>query len=292
LLSSPFQEFLTGKKDGKAVTLAGELRIPEPGADKLPAAILLHGSGGLGGTGSPISEWTNELNRLGVATFVVDSFTGRGIVQTGTNQAQLGRLNMIVDAYRAFDLTAKHPRIDPERIALVGFSRGGQSALYASVKRFRVMHWNPSGPEFAAYVAFYPDCVTTYREDTEVSSKPVRVLHGAADDYNPVGPCKAFIERIPKDGRDVALIEYPDAHHVFDGPALKQPVKLPQSTTTRRCRGREEEGGQLVNEESKAPFTFEDPCIEKGPTVAYNEAAHTKARKDVAEIMTAALKLK
>ena len=40
------QEFLAGRKDGKPVTLAGELRLPRPGNDRLPAVVLLHGSGG------------------------------------------------------------------------------------------------------------------------------------------------------------------------------------------------------------------------------------------------------
>ena len=84
------QQFLTGVTEGAPVTLAGELRIPRPGADRLPAVILLHGSGGL--SGGREAEWALELNGIGVATLMLDSFTGRGIVSTGENQAQLGRL--------------------------------------------------------------------------------------------------------------------------------------------------------------------------------------------------------
>src|SRR5215211_6506268 len=43
------QEFLTGKKDAKPATISGELRIPRAGTDRLPAVILLHGSGGISG---------------------------------------------------------------------------------------------------------------------------------------------------------------------------------------------------------------------------------------------------
>src|SRR2546421_4093061 len=37
-------DFLLGKKDGKPVTIAGELRIPKPGTDRLPAVVFVHGA--------------------------------------------------------------------------------------------------------------------------------------------------------------------------------------------------------------------------------------------------------
>jgi hypothetical protein len=40
-------DFLLGKKDGKPAMIAGELRIPKPGTDRLPAVVLVHGSGGI-----------------------------------------------------------------------------------------------------------------------------------------------------------------------------------------------------------------------------------------------------
>jgi hypothetical protein len=38
---------------------------------------------------------------MGISTFAMDSFAGRGIVSTVVDQRQLGRLNMIVDLYRS-----------------------------------------------------------------------------------------------------------------------------------------------------------------------------------------------
>src|SRR5438477_4905836 len=130
------QQFLTGDKSGKPATIAGQLRLPRGAAGKLPAVVLLHGSGGVG----PGPEmWAKYFNEMGIASYVLDSFTGRGIVSTSTNQALLGRLNMILDAYRAYDVLADHSRIDPAPIPVMGFSRGGQSALYASMTRFQQM---------------------------------------------------------------------------------------------------------------------------------------------------------
>src|SRR4051812_36096612 len=73
-LTMPDQDFLNGRKDGKAVTLAGELRIPRPGTERLPLVVLLHGSGGVG---INVAEWAEEFAGMGMATFILDAFTGR-----------------------------------------------------------------------------------------------------------------------------------------------------------------------------------------------------------------------
>lgn len=68
---------------------------------------------------------------MGISTFTLDGFSARGITSLVTYQSKLGRLNMIVDLYRSLSILAAHPRVDPKRIAVMGFSRGGQIALYA-----------------------------------------------------------------------------------------------------------------------------------------------------------------
>ncbi len=280
------QEFLSGRHDGKPITLAGELRLPRLGPDRLSAVVLLHGSGGISGY---VTDWAQDLNALGVATFVIDSFTARGITITNDDQAQLGRLAMIADAYRALDVLAQHPRLDPARIALMGFSRGGQAALYASLTRFQRLH-GTAGHEFAGYLAFYPPCDTVYRDDEDVANRPIRLFHGDADDYAPVAQCRAYVERLRARGKDVQLTVYPGAGHVFDGQAYKKPLTLAKAQTTRHCELAEAPGGVIINAKTRQPFTYADPCVEYGPTIAYNEPASVQARKAVAEFVTATLR--
>ena len=62
------QEFLSGREDGTPVTVAGELRPPRAGTDRLPLVIILHPAGGIG---SNIVDWEQDLLGLGIATFVV-----------------------------------------------------------------------------------------------------------------------------------------------------------------------------------------------------------------------------
>ena len=282
------QQFLTGDANGKQVLVGGEFRVAQ-GSGKLPVVVLMHGSSGVGAT---TEAWVHQFNAMGISTFVIDGFSGRGITTVGTNQAQLGRLNLIVDIYRSLEILAKHPRVDPDKIVLMGFSRGGQAALYASLDRFNKL-WNKSGVQFAAYIPFYPDCATSYATDTEVAARPIRIFHGSPDDYNPVASCKAYVARLLEAKRDVALTEYPDSAHGFDAGLIgnNTVVESTNSQTVRHCTIREGEGGVLMNASTQTPFTYKDPCVELSPHVGGNLATALEARKAVSEFLQTLFKL-
>ena len=282
------QQFLTGDSNGKQVNVAGELRIAQ-GTGKLPVVVLMHGSSGVGGT---MEAWVHQFNAMGISTFVIDGFSGRGLTAVGPNQALLGRLNFIVDIYRSLEILAKHPRVDPDRIVLMGFSRGGQAALYASLERFHKL-WNKSGVQFAGYIPFYPDCSTSYASDTEVAARPIRIFHGTPDDYNPVASCKAYLTRLAAAKRDVTITEYPDSPHGFDSGllGLNTAVVSTNAQTARNCRLSEGEGGVLMNGDTKAPFSYKDACIELNPHVGGNPATAMEARKAVSDFLQALFKL-
>jgi dienelactone hydrolase len=282
------KQFLNGDAaSGTPVTMTGEFRIAQ-GSGRLPVVVLIHGSGGIGAN---IEPWTQAFNAMGISTFVIDGFTGRGLTSVNTDQASLGRLNFILDIYRALDILAKHPRVDPERIALMGFSRGGQAALYASLTRFHKM-WNRSGIQFAAYIPFYPDCATTYSGDTDVVERPIRIFHGLPDDYNPVATCKAYVERLRDAQRDVVLTEYPGAQHGFDTPLNVGTVQVSSNAqSVRGCTIREADGGVLLNTATQKPFSYKDDCVELNPHVGGNAEATQAARAAVTEFVRQVFKL-
>lgn len=281
-------EFLTGKKDGKSATIAAELRIPRPGTDRLPAVILMHGVSGIPGS---VDDWVQHLNSMGVATFLVDGFTGRGLAN-GMAAGAPSPGARIVDAYRALELLAKHPRIDPDRIAIMGFSHGGWAALYSSLKRFARMHGPADGRTFAAHIVFYAGCIQTYLEGDDILDTPIRIFHGSADDQLPVEPCREYAARLRKAGKDVVLTEYAGAHHAFDARALKEPWKQPQGISLNRCQLAEGADGQMLNANTRQPFSLGDPCIGRGVTAAYQAQAHSDAMKAVTEFVAATLRPK
>jgi len=277
------QQFLAGETNGKPAMLAGELRIPTPGTDRPPAVILIHGSGG---ASSSHERWVQELTGAGVATFLVDSFSGRGIVSTVNDQSQLDHLAMMIDVYRALGTLAQHPRIDPSRIAVMGFSKGAVAAVYSSNQRFRKLY-GPPNVEFAAHVGLYTPCNVSYRDDTETTSKPIRLFHGIADDWVSIEPCRGYVARLKAAGADASLTEYPGAYHAYDAFLLKEPMKFPQAQTTRHCLLAEGEGGDVLNTKTGARYDLNtDPCVERGTTVAYDEAATVGSTKAVKELLS------
>ncbi|MGH1575122.1 dienelactone hydrolase family protein [Methylobacterium sp. P31] len=277
------RQFLTGTAEGaKPVTVTGVLRIAKAGTDRLPTVILMHGSGGLGGN---IEFWQRALAARGISTFAIDGFTGRSLTSVNTDQSLLARTNLILDIYRALGVLAKHPRVDPARVAVMGFSRGGQAALYAGLKRFDAA-WNRSGITPALYLPVYPDCSIRFRDDTALVDRPVRMFGGSGDDYNPVATCAAYTERLKAAGADVSLTVYPGAQHVFDNPAgPTQPVVAKGAQSVRACSLHEAADGVIVEGPKDTPFTYSDPCVQRGPHIGSDEAARVATLKSVSDAL-------
>jgi dienelactone hydrolase len=281
-------QFLAGDSNAKPALVTGELSLA-PGTGRAPVAVLMHGSGGIGGN---VQYWKRILNGSGISTFVIDGVTGRGFTGVGDKQASLGRLNFVLDIYKSLDILAKHPRIDPERVVMMGFSRGGQAALYSSVDRFQKL-WNKSGIDFASYIVFYPDCGTTYRDDGKVSPRPIRIFHGTPDNYNPVAPCKAYIERLRQAGADIQLTEYANAPHGFDNPyGANPPVPTKADQSVRACKIREDANAILINDATQKPFSYNDDCVNIGPIVGFDPEATQAVTSAVSAFLQSTLAAK
>jgi dipeptidyl aminopeptidase/acylaminoacyl peptidase len=134
-LTLPEPRAMIGKgREGSPVVIFGELTLPPRATGRVPAVILAHGCGGFGWAHS--AAWTDELARQGFASLSLDSFGGRGIREVCSGQEFLNMGSRITDAYRALEVLARHPAIDPSRIALMGFSHGGVVALWRGTPSF------------------------------------------------------------------------------------------------------------------------------------------------------------
>jgi dienelactone hydrolase len=270
-------EFLQGVRPAATSLIWADLELPPGRVERSPAVVLVHGSGGVG---AREDRWADALRQAGAATFVLDSFTGRGIAFTAEDQAQLSSQAMVGDAYRALELLATHPRIDPGRIAVMGFSKGGAVALYAALTRFQRLY-GPAGAWFAHHIAFYPPCYYTYVGDLTVSDRPIRLFHGSADDLAPLEICRAYVERLRRAGADAQITEYAGAHHGFDRPGAGPARRNPREQNANRCFWEERPEGHLVNRDTGQPFSVDDPCVIRGGTSGPDPGAYRAALQAV-----------
>jgi hypothetical protein len=108
--------------------LYGKLVLPAEGEGPFPVVVLVHGSESDAATLFHHRQYQFPAN--GVAAFVYD--------KRGTGKSQ-GKFTMQFDllagdANAAVERLRRHPKIDPERIGLAGYSQGGWVAPLAAAK--------------------------------------------------------------------------------------------------------------------------------------------------------------
>ncbi|MGH7319848.1 MAG: dienelactone hydrolase family protein [Candidatus Rokuibacteriota bacterium] len=272
--------------EGRLTTVSGALTLP-PGAASVPAVILTHGCAGITGAET---DWATTLNGLGIATFVVDSFGGRNISEICTGRHSVNIASVLTDVYRVLTLLATHPRIDSSHIAIMGLSFGGRTALWASQTRFQE-RYGQGLLRFAAHLAFYPtSCYIRLADEDRIDGGPIRIFHGAADDWIPIGPCKEYVGRLRRAGKDAALLEYADAHHSFDNP--RSPRRTwPDALSPRNCAFAEQDG-KIVDPTTGRVAGIDAPCVSRGVSLGYNPEAHRRAVQDVQNFLKTLFRLK
>ena len=77
----------------------------------------------------------------------------------------------VAEAYAALKLLANDPRIDASRIAIVGFSFGGEVAHLSAFERLRAA-LVPGELRFAAHVAYYPAGVYGLQAQQDYTGRP------------------------------------------------------------------------------------------------------------------------
>lgn len=176
-----------------------------------PAVLLLHGCSGIERN---IPMWQAFLRSKGYASAAVESLRRRGVQEICTNFNRVPQRERLNDAFIALTALAARTDIDPQRIAVMGFSNGAATVLAALNKTIEAQI-PPGHARFAAGIALYPDCagygaVPMYA--------PILTLIGKSDDWTPAEPCEQLAR---KWGDMFQTIVYPGAHHSFDIPDLQ-----------------------------------------------------------------------
>jgi dienelactone hydrolase len=220
-------------------TLSAELSTPT-GAGPFPTVILLHGCGGVG---PQIKEWAVWLRHEGYAALVLDSFGGRGLRRLcGGSAALTGRMRA-PDVYAAARYLKTLPQIDGKRIAVIGYSHGGWTLMWAVATEAQY-----PDVDIRAFIMFYPACEGW---KTLPGTTPVLMLLGGKDDWTPAAPCEALAQSASRTRGHITAVLYPDAYHAFDSAGIIRRQIVPDAR-----------GG-------------------RGATIEYNPRAHEDAEKQV-----------
>ncbi|MFS2316553.1 dienelactone hydrolase family protein [Maricaulis sp. D1M11] len=204
-------------------------RLPENRAGPVPVVILFHGCGGR----RPLQEfYADALTDAGYGVLIVDSAGARDIGRTEAlasvcTAVRLWGQERAADVYAAVELARRHPDLDGETIALVGWSHGGWTALEALAyagERVRpptfqdTIYTTPTLGGLGLVIGMYPYCSPPLRSEPAHWHRDVRVRMVLAGDDRIANPahCRAKVDEARRLGLDAAYVEWPGLSHAFD----------------------------------------------------------------------------
>jgi dienelactone hydrolase len=193
---------------------SGELnaKLFRPAGDApAPFVVFLHGCGGIDLTLQ--GHWAKFFNERGVGFLMVDSLTTRRVDSLCQNPKGPWVSRRSDDAGSALVWLQAQPFVRKDRIALMGQSHGGGSALAA-------IHENTVGGKgFVAGLMMYPACAFGNALKVRIK-KPVLILIGDDDNWTPVAQCET-LKAAQATPALVEIIVYHGAGHSFDNPVRK-----------------------------------------------------------------------
>jgi dienelactone hydrolase len=231
-----FRQLLSREAPAATLTVPATLGFPEEARDRYPAVVVVHTIAGY--QESNEGQYAAELRKAGFATLTYDSFAARGATGLALSRSGPGLWpSGIADAYAALRLLAGHPRIDAGRIAIAGFSYGGEVAHLAAFQRLRAA-LDPGQARFAAHVAYYPAGVFgAIAEQEAYTGSPVLMLLGEKDDNLPVAKIESYLAFAKAAGfsAPIQTVTYSDAYHAWTVPGLTTLRFYNEYGSTKQC---------------------------------------------------------
>lgn len=199
------------------LTVSAQFRVPTTNTGaKIPAVVIVHGSAGVDSRGSFYAE---ALNEAGIATLEIDMWAARGWLGGITGRPR-GVPETLPDAYGALKFLSLQPRIDPQRIGVMGFSWGGVVTMLTATTPYTSLYMDGS-LKFAAHVAHYPVCWVYNRVPgytfNAFTGSPVLIQTGELDDYDNPDTCLNLVASLSASAQAfISVRVYPHATHGFD----------------------------------------------------------------------------
>ena len=201
---------------GRVEKVDGHFGTPLGNTTKVPAVLILHGSGGIDGRGA---YYAKALQDAGIAT--LEMFAPGGRPRSGTKAT-------MPLAAAALKWLAAQREVDGTRLGVTGFSWGGVMTLLMSSE----LTQNALGkdvPKPIAFAPLYPTCSVIarvvkdrrsvfYGAETRMSSSPMLIQVGTKDDYeDDERACDGLVSSWPAAARERTTVRYYEgATHGFD----------------------------------------------------------------------------
>ena len=203
-------ENIVADKPAPAVTLHAQLFIPTSAKKPCPVVIILPGSGGV----SPaMLVHAEKLTDAGIAAFVVDPFTGRGVEDTIAVQQQFSFASSTWDVFAAMKVLNRLPEIDAQRIGAMGYSRGGTAVIQAAMATLATPALGDL-PHLRAVVAGWPWCGFQFAQPN-IGHTAIRLIAADHDNWASVVQSQAYFSAIHARSPAASLRIVKDAHHAF-----------------------------------------------------------------------------
>lgn len=173
-----------------------------------PGVVLVHDWMGVG---EYVQMRARQVAEMGYVAFVADIY-GKGVRPTNTQEAsaQAGKYRadralLRARARAALDQLLANRRVDPKRVAAIGYCFGGGTVLELA----------RSGAPLAGVISFHGNLDTPHPEDARQIKGKVLVLHGADDPFVPAAVVEAFQKEMKDAHVDWEFTAYGGAVHAF-----------------------------------------------------------------------------
>jgi dienelactone hydrolase len=198
--------------DGKT-SLHGTLSTPR-GDGPFASVIILESELCEGG----FPEWAStSLNSWGYATLTIDSYADRNLPPGACiDPTALQPADTVGDVYGALRALERDPRIDPDRVALLGIWDGSTTIVVADTLEAKHRYVPAGVIPFRTFFAISPFCRIELAGANLQPYAPERIYIGERDDMAPASACVQMAKLLDNAGGDVSVKVYAGAEHGFD----------------------------------------------------------------------------